>query len=1260
MENLRSHVASSRRNLDHEQRRLLDGFLGISDAPEDDFMSVDSLRMSGSCEWLLKKESFLCWRDAANAQIFWISAKPAAGKSILSGYVVDHIKALNRDCSFYFFVYGDTAKSGIASFLCSMAWQMASMHPEVLSTVLDICAKNDQLCKMDYRTIWRKLFLDGILRLKISRTQFWVIDALDECKADSELVSLLIKLEELCPIRILVTSRNEFETHRTIVPFKPRVISEQIHADDTKVDISLYLEANIDRLPSENEQARRDMISRILEKSAGCFLWVRLVLQELGQVHTSADIRQVLEDIPSDMDELYSQILDSMARVPYGKRLAKAILTWTVCSARPLTTSELYHALQINIDDTIDSVQRSITTSCNQLVYVDAQSRVQMVHQTARDFLLRPQASEFAIIRKEGHKQLAMTCLRYLSGPEMKGPRHRKLSVSKLVEERCDFVAYACNSLHEHIAHVSSTDDEVLMALVRFLSSSNVLSWIEYLARNAGLNRMIQTGKALRKYLQRRSKTIVPLGKEVMVLDAWATDLVRLVTKFGKNLSLLPSSIFNLIPPFCPPSSAPRKQFVALSRGIAVCGLSATNWDDCLSTMLYGHTPSALACSGKHFAVGLSSGQLIVYQDSTCQEVHTLQHQEPIRVVQFGRTGNVLASSGTKMIRIWDVTSWQEMFKFDIPHLCLCLTFSDDDKLLLGASRSNYLNFWDLTTGLLRDSTNWIEELEGEQAQGYRRPTAASFSMEQNLLAIVYRGQDILLWDLERDTLYETYAKDTGAYSPRLAANATVWSLVFSPAVGTSLLAAAYSDGDLVLFDTSQGRVREKTVANAQTLACSPDGRTLATGDSSGTIQLYDFETLKLLYRIRLEDYGVKSLAFSGDGHRLLDIRGLQCRVWDPIVLDRQDSEDEASDTVSISTVPQEISPESYDNMVLITALACHANGQVFFCGKEDGSVCLYEAKSGQQVQKLFSHAEGVSVTSLWFDSEDNVLSSADSSSRVMTHKLARQQTKWNATEILFDHRFGAAVDQLLGNQGHSLLLVCSGVAHTLWSITADKPGLIETISRESLDPCRWATHPLNRDHLISISSTVAHIHEWNTLRRLTGVEGILLEGSILPELSIKSIALCFNGTAIATTFAESLRTRSKCRLPLWNASDFTQQSKFAVPIPRYQYLADEVEFLIGSYGQRLIFLHSSGWVCSADVETLDVNSYVRHFFIPTDWLTTSGERMVEVTQKGDVVFVKRDEVAVIKRALDNVERGRSSHGDMGKRPLLSVPLLSC
>jgi len=516
----------------------------------------------------------------------------------------------------------------------------------------------------------------------------------------------------------------------------------------------------------------------------------------------------------------------------------------------------------------------------------------------------------------------------------------------------------------------------------------------------------------------------------------------------------------------------------------------------------------------------------------------------------------------------------------------------------------------------------------------------------------VYRGQDILLWDLEGDTLYETYSKETGARpGAKFAGRGVTGGLVFGLDSSATLLAASYADGDLVLFDTCEGIVKEVTLANAHTLASSNDGRTLATGDSTGTIQLFDFETLKLLYRINSEDYSIKSLAFSGDDHRLLDIRGSECRVWDPMILIRQDADDESSDTVSVSTAPQEIRLESIDDVVLITSLACDDIGDVFICGKDDGSVYLYETKSAQQIQKLFSHASGVSVVSLFFNAESQILSSIDSSSRVITHKLVRQQKAWEAIKGVFDHRADVAVDQFLSNRGNTRILLCSAKTDVLFSITPNGSTIVKTISYEDRGPYRWGSHPSNPNQLILITNNVVHLYEWETLRQLTGAEGILLAGSVLPELTIRPVTACFHGTFIATAFNEPLGSHSKSKLLLWNTSDFSVGSGPATPILKCQYVADKVELLIGAYRQRLVFMLSSRWICSADPTASNADHYVRHFFIPSDWLSTNVELIIKVSRKGDIIFVKRDEVAVIKRGLETSEPG--SNNVSRKRPSL-------
>ncbi|KAL8940002.1 MAG: hypothetical protein Q9211_002481 [Gyalolechia sp. 1 TL-2023] len=1261
----RSMLAS--RELDREQRRRLDTYLRITDAPEDDFLDVDGVRMSGSCEWLIQKKTFLDWRDGANTQLYWISAKPATGKTVTSGKVVSHLKDLNRDCAFYFFNYGDRTKSTIQAFLLSIAWQMAFIHPEVLHVILEVCEKDEQLSQADYRTIWRKLFLDGLLKISFVRPQYWIIDGLDECRANSDIVPLLLRVIESCSIRILLTSRDRFESHRQLGHHQTRVLSEGIAEEDTRSDIALYLEANMAHLPAADNEDRRRMAHKILAKSAGCFLWVKLILQELGQVHTSGEIRQVLEDVPSDMNEMYARILNSMSTAPYGKVLAKAILTWTVCSARPLTTEELFHALQLDIKDSIDSVVRSIASSCGQLVYVDKHSRVHMIHQTARNYLLQADIHpEFGIDKRLGHKRLAMACLQYLNGSEMKGPRHRKLSFTNLVRERSPFVTYASNSLFDHISHAIATDEEILCGLAKLMSSSNVLSWIEFIARSSDLTVLIQAGKALRNFLHRKSKELSPLRKDIAHLDSWATDLVRLATKFGKDLLSSPSSIFHLIPPFCPPESAPRKNFAASARGIAVLGLSATTWDDCASTIFDPNEQfHALACSEKHFALGTFSGRIMVYSAMTCQESQRLHHCEPIRLLHFGHTPKFLATAGARTIRTFDLTSGQIVWEFETPQMCMSITTTEDDRVLLGALKNNNLLIWDLESGNLRDCSNWTGDLEGQRAHAFRRPIAAAFCMDSNLLAVVYRGQDILVWDLERDALYDTYSKLAGAspISGRRTADAGVIALTFSRASSTNLLAASYSDGDLILFDTTDGYVKAMTTANAHTLACSPDGRTLAGGDGSGKLQIFDFETLKLLYCIHSAGHGIKELQFSGDNLQLLDIRGSHCRIWDPVVLVRPDAEEESSDAISIPTMPQESKVEDKDDTPIISSIACHKAGEIIFCGKDDGSVHMYEAKSGRHIKKLLSHANGVSIVTLAFDEESCAICSTDSSSRVMVHRLTRHVTQgWSADPAIFDHRVGVSVGQVLTEKGNTRLLVSSGTSDTLWSIYPDAPQIIASSPREARAAHRWSTHPAHGSQLLLITGNVAHIYDWRTLSRLTNSEGILLEGSVLPELMIHSITPCFHGSLVATTFKESLGTRSKSKLLLWDSSDFSTSARTAVPNPKYHYLADEVQVLIGSDGQRLVFLHGNGWVCSVDPQSTSLEHFVRHFFFPADWLSTDSPLLLEITRRSDIIFVKREEIAVIKRGLETSEKGsggplgRSSPLNDVRRPLLQVP----
>lgn len=443
-----------------------------------------------------------------------------------------------------------------------------------------------------------------------------------------------------------------------------------------------------------------------------------------------------------------------------------------------------------------------------------------------------------------------------------------------------------------------------------------------------------------------------------------------------------------------------------------------------------------------------------------------------------------------------------------------------------------------------------------------------------------------------------------------------------------------------MIFDTADGSRKEIVEASAQSLTVSPNGRTLASFDSSGAVLIFDFETLKPFFRIQSRDWGIKALCFNGDGSRLLVGRGSQCKIWNPVALLRQDDEVENSDTVSVSTASQEFQYDNSGDEVLITAICEHGTGAVFLCGKSDGSVSLYSTKDGKQLKVLYKHPDGASILSLFVDGTSQILGSSAVSGRIMTHKLTRVRNEWQVGGAQFDSKPGFAIEQILNNEGHTRMLVCSSDVDTLYEMAGGQNAIVATRKRDSDAPHRWAALP-NKHDVILITGHTAHIFDWDKLRCLTGDTGIHLEGDSLLGASIESITPCYNGLVIATSFSHFRQAHTKrSNLLLYPTASFqappnSSPTTTAKLVPNSLALSSQVEYLIGPYVKRLVFLHASGWICSADDKTFAVT---RHFFVPADWLSSNLELMIRVTKLGDILFVRGDEVAVIKRGLDTNE----------------------
>ena len=490
---------SSRKEEHRDQMQTLSRHLGIHELPDADLINATDKQTEGSCEWLTGQQSFQAWRKGSDTtpKFYWLSGEPATGKSIIAGHVIRYLEECNFDCSFFFFKHGDTTKSSVASLLRSLAWQMAWVNTDVRKELLEMERQGHILDQRDERSLWRCIFINRVFRIELRQPSYWVIDALDECTNHGSLFPLLAKVDLSYQLRIFLTSRPSLSIERLFSQEKIPTLTQPMTLETSLQDIKLFLDERARFLPVDNESDQNDLKKRILEKSNGNFLWVSLVLKELEAIHSVQQIYDVLDAVPVEMEGLYTRILDNLMNTPTKRGIAKAILKWTVCAARPLLAEEFKEALKLDIQEEFPRLETTVGSICGNLVYVDSQTRIQLAHQTVRAFLVREHlSSEFGIVRPREHLALARLCLTYLSGDELKTPRYRRGSIASRRPKRSVFAGYAIVYFSDYIARASSSEDALLIALHTFLQS-NSLTWIELVAASQDLRPLTQTAKNL-------------------------------------------------------------------------------------------------------------------------------------------------------------------------------------------------------------------------------------------------------------------------------------------------------------------------------------------------------------------------------------------------------------------------------------------------------------------------------------------------------------------------------------------------------------------------------------------------------------------------------------------------------------------------------------------------------------------------------------------------------------------------------------------
>ncbi|RDW84265.1 hypothetical protein BP6252_01855 [Coleophoma cylindrospora] len=323
-----------------------------------------------TCLWLKGTKEYNMWlqgdENDTHHGLLWIKGKPGSGKSTLMKHALGDLHPKESVLSsiragFFFNARGSVLDQTPSGLFRSLTYQLLPYFPEQLLPIYErfrLKLNHGQEAPFEWHDEELKSYLLSVLthRQKTDRKIYLFIDGLDECQGDAarDVVLFFRNMTESAScagVRLHVCISSQTVLKVSMSPYLEVIVEEH-----NKEDVVRYIrqKLSIVRTAAENvgkENVVTNLESRIIEKSAGIFLWVVLVTDSLLRTW---DTGRAFESLTSELDGIPDQLTSLFKRIL--KRIepdtSSRLFQWVAFSRRPLKLSEWVEILPFLYDPT--------------------------------------------------------------------------------------------------------------------------------------------------------------------------------------------------------------------------------------------------------------------------------------------------------------------------------------------------------------------------------------------------------------------------------------------------------------------------------------------------------------------------------------------------------------------------------------------------------------------------------------------------------------------------------------------------------------------------------------------------------------------------------------------------------------------------------------------------------------------------------------------------------------------------------------------